>query len=128
MGDGLPILLSDDMFYEKVVEFEARQHWEAQEKEAKKQGREALVGALLEWKREEEARKTRNKGRREMHQKAVAVWEDEKKTAKAAKKVFKKLKPKQESLESPIPRPKVTDLPDGHDEEDEENDSNDEHD
>ena len=65
MGDGLPILLSDDMFYEKVVEFEARQHWEAQEKEAKKQGREALVGALLEWKREEEARKMRNKGRRE---------------------------------------------------------------
>ena len=55
-----------------------------------------------------------------MHQKAVAVWEDEKKTAKAAKKVFKKLKPKQESLESPIPRPKVTDLPDGSDEEDEE--------
>lgn len=29
MGDGLPILLSDDVFYEKVVEFEARQRREA---------------------------------------------------------------------------------------------------
>jgi hypothetical protein len=128
MGDGLPILLSDDVFYEKVVEFEARQRREVQEKEAKKQGRAALAGALLEWKREEEARKIRNNGRREMHQKAVAVWEDEKKKAKAAKKVFKKLKPKKETLESPVPRPKVTDLPEGSDEEDENDNSDDEDD
>jgi hypothetical protein len=53
------------------------------------------------------------------------MWEDEKKKAKAAKAVFKKLKPKQESLESPISRPKVTDLPEGSDEEDEEDNSND---
>jgi hypothetical protein len=121
----LPILLSDDVFYEKVVEFEARQHWEAQEKAAKKQGRAAPAGALLEWKRDEEARKIRNKGCREMHQKAVAVWEDEKQAVKAAKKVFKKLKPKQEALESPISRPKVTDLLDGSNEEDDSDDEDD---
>ena len=108
MGDGLPILLSDDVFYEKVVEFEARQCREAQEKEAKRQGRAALAGALLQWKRDKEARKIRNKGRHEMHQRVVAVWEDEKKAAKAAKKVFKKLKPKQKALESPISRPEAT--------------------
>lgn len=63
-----------------------------------------------------------------MHQKAVAVWEDEKQKAKAAKKVFKKLKPKQETLESPIPRPKVADLLEESDEDDEGDDSNDEDD
>lgn len=67
VGNGLPNLLLDDVFYEKLVEFEARQHQEVQEKEAKKQGRAALAGALLEWKREEEARKIRNNGHHEMH-------------------------------------------------------------
>ena len=127
MGNGLPVLLSDDVFYEKVVEFEVRQHWEVQEKEAKEQGKAALAGALLEWKREEEARKIRNNRHREMHQKAVAVWEDEKKAAKAAK-VFKKLKPKKETHESPVLRPKVTDLPEGSDEDNENNNSDDEDD
>ena len=56
------------------------------------------------------------------------MWEDEKKAAKAAKKVFKNLKPKQEVLESPVSRPKVTDLPEGSDEEDEEDNSDDEDD
>lgn len=127
MGNGLPILWSDDMFYEKVVEFKARQHREAQEMEAKKQGRAALAEALLEWKREEDTRKMRNKGHCEMHQKAVAVWEDEKQKAKTVKKVFKKLKPKQETLESPILRPKMTDLSEAS-KEDGEDDSNDEDD
>ena len=76
----------------------------------------------------EEARKIRNKGCSEMHQKAVAVWEDEKQATKAAKKVFKKLKPKQETLESPVSRPKVTDLPERSNEEDKEDNSDDEED
>ena len=128
MGDGLPILLLDDVFYKKVVEFEARKCREVQEKEAKKQGRAALARALLEWKREEEARKIRNNRHQKIHQKAVAVWEDEKKAAKAVKKLFKKLKPKKEALESPVPRPKMTDLPEGSNEDDENDNSDDEDD
>ena len=42
--------------------------------------------------------------------------EEEKKKEKAVKKVFKKLKPKKETLESPVLRPKVTDLPEGSNE------------
>jgi hypothetical protein len=93
MGDGLPCFLSGDSFYEKVVEFEARQRQKERTKEAKKHVRE-------------DKRKKNNKAKSERFQAAVKVWEEERKAAKAAKQKFTIRKTAQEKLEKPVPRPK----------------------
>ena len=88
MGDGLPCFLSGDVFYERVVEFEARQKGEAREAEARKDARGANAEALGLWKKEDKERVARNNEVRRNHKEAIAVWEEARKAARATKKRF----------------------------------------
>lgn len=106
MGDGLPCLLSGDAFYEKVVDFETLQREEERRKEAKRQEKEDMAESLAAWKKDETARKSRNEAKRERYREAVKVWEAERDVARQSKTAFRKLKPRQETLEKAAPRPK----------------------
>jgi hypothetical protein len=57
VGDGLPCLLSGDVFYEKVVDAEVGQRREEHEKVARKELREDRAGLLVEWKKQQEKRR-----------------------------------------------------------------------
>lgn len=48
MGDGLPVFLLGDEFYEKVVNFEAKQRQEEREKAARQHAREEMAETLAE--------------------------------------------------------------------------------
>ncbi|PBK71048.1 hypothetical protein ARMSODRAFT_884252 [Armillaria solidipes] len=50
MGDGLPVLLTGDLFYEHVVEFEAEQRRKEWQKAERKAGKADRGKALEEWK------------------------------------------------------------------------------
>ena len=51
MGDRLPCVLSGEVFYEMVVEFEAQQKGEARGAEARNQAQGANAEALGLWRR-----------------------------------------------------------------------------
>ena len=60
MGDGLPCVLSGDVFYEMVVEFKAWQKGKARKAEARNQAWGANVEALGLQKKEDKERVARN--------------------------------------------------------------------
>lgn len=68
---------------------------------------------MADWKEQEEARKLGNNQKcKRFRQEAVRVWSEEKARAKHEKQKFTEKKPKQEKLDSPIPKPP---LPGGDD-------------
>ena len=105
MGDRLPCFLSGDVFYERVVEFEARQKGEAREAEARKDARGANAEALGLWKKEDKKRVARNNEVRRNHKEAMAVWEEARKAAWATKKRFTLKKPVPGVIEKGTKRP-----------------------
>ncbi|KAF8834304.1 hypothetical protein BDN67DRAFT_871457, partial [Paxillus ammoniavirescens] len=60
---------------------------------------------LAEWKKLEDARKAKNKARRECYHKALQAWECKKAHAKAEKQKFSVKKPTLGKLLPVIPRP-----------------------
>ncbi|KAH9916456.1 hypothetical protein B0H21DRAFT_703047 [Amylocystis lapponica] len=107
MGDGLPVLLSGDWFFERVVEFEAWQQQEGEEKAARLATREGHRLALEEYRVQVEARKEQIAARRAEWAEEKRQWEEEKEAAKAVKRKFSIPKPKLGKLPPVIPRPRA---------------------
>ena len=99
MSDGLPVLLTDDFFYERVVEFEAEAKRKEVEMKAKRQVRADKSKANDDWIKEHEQREKENAKKWKAYLEALKEWEEHK--AKwAADKAAKKVKGKF-SLEKP---------------------------
>jgi hypothetical protein len=71
VGDGLPLLLSGDEFYGKVVEFTQWQQEEALKKAMKERENAELAGPIAEWKKQELARKADNGAKRQRYRDAL---------------------------------------------------------
>jgi hypothetical protein len=110
VGDGLPLLLSGDEFYEKVVVFTQWQQEEATKKAVREHEKAELAGPIAEWKKQELARKAENEAKRQRYHAALVKWEEAKEAAKLQKKCCPVTNPKMEKLSSAIPKPKVTKL------------------
>jgi hypothetical protein len=54
MGDGLPVLLTVDYFYKKVVQFQADQERTEHDKNSRKQGKAGRQTELYEWEKQVE--------------------------------------------------------------------------
>ncbi|KAF8899860.1 hypothetical protein CPB85DRAFT_1327166 [Mucidula mucida] len=109
VGDGLPVLLTSDEFYERVVEFEKAQIQKERGKEERAANKESLQKELEEWKVLVEEREEWIKNRRlawakekEDHAAGKAKWALNKKAGKVKGK-FTKPTPKL----GPIPKPKL---------------------
>lgn len=105
--DGMLRLLTSDEFYEQVVEFQAAQEWADREKATRKVARKDRDGVLVQWKEREAAWKLRNVAIHDCNRKAVTDWEEAKKVAKVANKLFKDPKPKPQAIESPELKPSI---------------------
>jgi hypothetical protein len=79
MSDGLPALLTDDFFYEKVVEFEAEMIKKEQEKATRRLVHADKAKADDDWKQEPERREMANVKQCADFLEAVCEWEGEKK-------------------------------------------------
>jgi hypothetical protein len=99
MGDGLPRLLSGDVFYEAVVEHDKQQRQAEAEKIARREERSEV---LAQWKEQEDERKRQNKQIKVKYREAVEQWE----AARSEKRRFRVLKPKRGPLLHVIPKPK----------------------
>jgi hypothetical protein len=104
-GDGLPKLLDDDVFFNKVTEHEAEKKRKADAKEDRRLLREAHATSLAEWKKQEDERKEKNKETRLVYQQAVQAWEAERDLAKLQHRKAGWTKPKQGIILKPLPRP-----------------------
>ncbi|KAF8869443.1 hypothetical protein CPB85DRAFT_1358166 [Mucidula mucida] len=113
VGDGLPVLLTSDEFYERVVEFEKAQIQKERGKEECAVNKESLQKELEEWKVLVEEREEWTKNRRlawakekEDHAAEKAKWALNKKAGKVKGK-FTKPTPKLGPLPAVIPKPKL---------------------
>ena len=79
MGDGLPVMLTGDWFYERVVEFEANMRRKERDKESRKTDREERQKDMEVWNAEEQARKDSNRAKQEAFHQAKAKYMAEKK-------------------------------------------------
>ena len=78
MSDGLPVLLTDDFFYERVVEFEAEAKCKEVEMKAKRQVRADKAKANNNWIKESERREDENAKQWEAYLEALKEWEEHK--------------------------------------------------
>ena len=104
MGDGMPVALTGDEFYERVVQ---KTHQQAQDQARKAQAQEADAEyriKLAEWQVQDKERIEANKARRAAHKLALSEWNEAKKAAKAAKSVFNVAKPTLETIKK-TPKP-----------------------
>ncbi|PBK83680.1 hypothetical protein ARMGADRAFT_883701, partial [Armillaria gallica] len=108
VGDGLPWLLSSDVFYELVCDHEERQRVAEQEKQARKAAREARSEALEVWKKQDEKRKQANKMKTALYQMALKRWQEQKAEVRSRGKKFTLKKPVRDPLAGPIPKPAAT--------------------
>jgi hypothetical protein len=79
MGDGLPVMLTADWFYERVVEFEADTRRKERKKESRKVDRNARQQEMEVWKEEDRAWLDSNEAKRKAYRAAKAKWEEDKK-------------------------------------------------
>lgn len=130
-ADGMPRLLTEDNFFEKVCADEERQEQMAADKETRRLGREDHQKAVKAWEKRESERKARNEATRVAWKKRVAEWEVEKILAKHERRKFTGgKKPTLASMggaEKKEPRPKAVAVEEG-DEDDESEASNDDED
>lgn len=93
MGNGLPVLLIGDVFYEKVVEADKARKRDDQEKEKRKGERLGRAGVLRKWQKQQDQRAAVIVQRRLDWPIKKEEWEAEKLAAKAAGKRFTKKAP-----------------------------------
>ncbi|KAF5389967.1 hypothetical protein D9757_013844 [Collybiopsis confluens] len=113
MGSGLPVLLTGDEFYERVVEFEKETAEKEKEKEARRVNKDERAKAMEEHRQKVEARQKVIEARRAAWVQEKAAWllEKQKWQAKKDKGLVKgrfgKPQPKLGPLPPAIPRPKM---------------------
>ncbi|KAF9005350.1 hypothetical protein BDZ89DRAFT_966568 [Hymenopellis radicata] len=114
MGDGLPVLLTGDFFYERVVEWEKEQSRKKTQKEDRRVAKEARNARLDKWK---EQCQERLKDIEEINAawevekvqwaKRKQQWSDDKAAGKRVPARFGVPQPKRGPLPKAIPRPKL---------------------
>ena len=87
MSDGLPVLLTNDFFYEKVVKFEAKAKKTEQEKVVRWQVCTDKTKADNDWKQEHTRWEEANVKQHDDFLEAISKWEERKQQWMAAKKV-----------------------------------------
>ncbi|KAJ3792448.1 hypothetical protein GGU11DRAFT_732992 [Lentinula aff. detonsa] len=113
MGDGLPVLLSSDEFYEKVVEFDKEMVEKERKKEAEKTNKEGRKVEIEDWKKRVTERQKAVDARKAVWAQEKADWLKEKQKWQSRKEKglvsgrFGKPQPKLGPLPPAIPRPKV---------------------
>ncbi|KAH7903374.1 hypothetical protein BJ138DRAFT_1020747 [Hygrophoropsis aurantiaca] len=117
VGDGLPRLLTGDVFVEKVIAHENAVEEEAKQKEVRARKRAEHSAVISEWKAAEKARIERNKAIKVIYKTEMAQWEVERDLAKVEKRRTRWNRPKMGVKEKPVPKPEVA--PDGEDEDEE---------
>ncbi|KAI5821640.1 hypothetical protein K523DRAFT_199372, partial [Schizophyllum commune Tattone D] len=116
MGDGLPVLVTGDYFYERVLEFEREQVRKEARREARGADHQSTERALKEWEESEVERKAAIEQR-------YTEWEKEKADFAAAKQrwqrdklagtvkgAFRGTAPKRGDLPKARPKPKLLDF------------------
>ncbi|KAG1724214.1 uncharacterized protein EDB91DRAFT_1062943, partial [Suillus paluster] len=86
VGDGLPCMLTGDVFVAQVITHENAMEAEAREKELRAKRRAERSEELAHWKREEIERKEWNKATRAVYETQKAEWEGERDLAKLEKR------------------------------------------
>ncbi|KAF9008306.1 hypothetical protein BDQ17DRAFT_1236928 [Cyathus striatus] len=129
-GDGLPKLMTDDVFYNNVVAVETVVAREKRAKEERRVINAKHSEALKMWKRADEERVARNKVVRADYRQAIKEWTEEDAVAKREGRKMQRTKPKQGLLEKFVPRPKKPEAEretngDSGDEEDDDDDEDD---
>ncbi|KAI0039391.1 hypothetical protein FA95DRAFT_1550697 [Auriscalpium vulgare] len=107
VGDGLPRLLTGDVFFERVVQHEADAKAGKLEKDKMQSARNAYAEALEKWKHTEDQRKAQNKATTAAWREAVVVWEKERDLAKTEGRRAAWKKPIRGKLMAAVPKPKV---------------------
>ncbi|TBU37395.1 hypothetical protein BD309DRAFT_876561 [Dichomitus squalens] len=131
MGDGLPKLLSADVFYNTVVDQESTQDQKEADKAERKTERQRYGKEMGQWKQLAEERNTRVAAQSERYKQAVAGWERERASARTEQRKIGWEKPKKGRVE-PVPsKPKLkrpTETTASDEEEDNDNDGEENHD
>lgn len=116
MGNGLPVLLTGDFFYEKVVEFEKDQRRKEKEKADRVAGKADRDQVVKDWEKEVEERQKAVEDRRAAWGQEKRDWAEKKvkwasdKAAGRVKGRFMMLEPKLGKLPPHIPKPKANSL------------------
>ena len=113
MGDGMPRLLTGDVFYDQVVEFDKAAADEEAQHENRKKQRESRAEALEIWKEAEKERRERNMIRKEIFKEELEAWEIEKELAKLERRKPRWGQPKRGKLEKPLPKPNIESVENG---------------
>lgn len=105
LGDGLPVLLSGDDFYEKVKEQQQRLNAEEKRKIQASHPRKQHSEEMKRWKQADNERKRRNEATKTAYRAKLQDWERRKALAKAGKQRFTESRPLRGSLEKAAPKP-----------------------
>ncbi|KAG2138039.1 uncharacterized protein EDB93DRAFT_1106411 [Suillus bovinus] len=125
VGDGLPRMLTGDVFVAQVITHENAMEAEARDKEMRAKRRAERSEELAHWKREEIERKERNKATRANFEAQKVEWEAERDLAKLEKRRPRWNKPKMGEIEKPVSRPERV-QPEVYDSEQEDDDGEEE--
>lgn len=105
LGDGLPVLLSGDEFYERAKQHQQRKDAEAKRRVLALEARKVHFEEMKQWKRTERERKERNKVAGIAYKARLKDWESRKASAKVSKVRFTEARPLRGRLEKAIPKP-----------------------
>ncbi|KAF5338313.1 hypothetical protein D9758_015752 [Tetrapyrgos nigripes] len=123
-SEGLPVLMTGDEHFKKVVEHKEAQKEEEQKKRERKAAKEKQAQEIVIWEQEEGERKGRNEKRKEALNEAVLEWKKERADAKSRRVKLKdweqshpkpKAKDAEYALEPAVPRPKIKKVPEPDD-------------
>lgn len=112
MGDGMPRLLTDAEFMQRVADHQDAQLRTEVEKQRRAEDRARYQTDMEAWKKQEEARKQRNEHTKAEWKKRVAEWEAARALAKEEGRRFGVRKPVRGPLEKAVPKPRARALPD----------------
>lgn len=105
LGDGLPVLLSGDEFYEKVKQHQMKREAEEKKKALAVEFRKSHLEEMKQWRELDEKRRERNKAIHTAFKVRLSDWQVRKDAAKAAKHRFTEMRPLRGKLEKPVPKP-----------------------
>ncbi|KAG1721208.1 uncharacterized protein EDB91DRAFT_1088538 [Suillus paluster] len=105
VGDGLPRMLTGDVFVAQVITHKNAMEAEAREKEMRAKRRAEHSEELAHWKMEEIEWKEQNWATRAIFEAQKVEWEAERELAKLEKRRSQWNKPKMGAIEKPVSRP-----------------------
>ncbi|KAF9233941.1 hypothetical protein BU15DRAFT_90161 [Melanogaster broomeanus] len=104
-GDSLPRLLTDDEFYNRMVEHQNACKAEKAAQEDRHKQKDEQSELLTEWRKVETEWKKWNNARREAYHGAMCLWKEESELAKRERRRVAWAKPKLGKMEPQPPKP-----------------------